>query len=416
MSSKTAPTSLFNPMAELETSLARIAARDADVRAWVALDPAGARRQIRDLSPEAPLAGLVLGVKDVIDVQGMATTHNSPLGHPAPAFADAPCVAILRAAGAIVLGKTDTTEFAAAGRNAATANPYAFHRTPGGSSSGSAAAVADGHVPMALATQTGGSTIRPASFCGIAALKPTWGAISREGAKMYANSLDTIGLYAKDYALLDRMAEVFGMSPAKPVPSRLRIGLCRTPYWDQAEPETRAAMADAAARLRALGEEVVEVALPPLFDQMEPAFRAILFREGAVAFLDLARREPTLLHADFHTRVASPATYDDDTLRQAYDLTALARQVAESLLGEVDFFLAPSAPGIAPVGRGPGNPIFNQMWTQLHLPVVHVPLYRAQEAMPLGLSLIGKRFADRALIAHAQHLADHLGLHRPLEG
>jgi Asp-tRNA(Asn)/Glu-tRNA(Gln) amidotransferase A subunit family amidase len=159
-------------------ALARIAERDREVRAWTALAPAAARQAALATPQDAPLYGLVLGVKDVIDVAGMATGHNSPLG------------------------KTDTTEFAAAGRNAATANPHALHRTPGGSSSGSAAAVADGHVPIALATQTGGSTIRPASFCGIPALKPTWGAISREGAKLYANSLDTIGLYGADFTLI----------------------------------------------------------------------------------------------------------------------------------------------------------------------------------------------------------------------
>ncbi|HWU03222.1 MAG TPA: amidase [Novosphingobium sp.] len=398
--------------AALDAALARIGLRDRDVRAWTSLDPAGARAQAAQA--QGPLAGLVLGVKDVIDARGLPTLNNSPLGNMAPAIADAPCVAVLRQTGAVVLGKTDTTEFAAAGRNAATANPHALNRTPGGSSSGSAAAVADGHVPIALATQTGGSTIRPASFCGIPALKPTWGAISREGAKIYANSLDTIGLYASDLALIDRMAQVFDFAAPRAVPSRPRIGLCRTPYWAQAEDETRTAMADAAARLSAAGAEVVEISLPPIFDGMADAFMAILFREGAAAFLDLARREPALLHPDFHARVVSRETYPDDVLRAAYDATAQARMVAESLLDQVDAFLAPSAPGIAPVGRGPGNPIFNQMWTQLHLPVVNLPLYRAQENMPLGLSLIGRRYEDRRLLALAMQLGEQLGYHRPL--
>jgi len=396
-------------------TLARIAERDRDIRAWTSIAPAAARAAALASPEDAPLYGLVLGVKDVIDVAGMPTSHNSPLGHTAPALADAPCVAILREAGAIVLGKTDTTEFAAAGRNAATANPHALHHTPGGSSSGSAAAVADGHVPIALATQTGGSTIRPASFCGIPALKPTWGLISREGAKLYANSLDTIGLYGADFGLIDRIAAVYGMAPADPLPDRLKIGLCRSPAWGMAEPETIAAMQDAAARLRADGAEVVEIDLPPLFDHLAQAFHHILFREGAAAFLNLARSEPHLLHADFHARVASLAQISDAMLREAYDQTALARIVAEALLGQCDAFLTPSAPGVAPEGRGPGNPVFNQMWTQLHLPVVNLPLYRVKDALPLGLSLVGPRFADRRLIALGQKVLGLLGANRPLD-
>jgi Asp-tRNA(Asn)/Glu-tRNA(Gln) amidotransferase A subunit family amidase len=396
-------------------ALARIAERDREVRAWTALAPAAARQAALATPQDAPLYGLVLGVKDVIDVAGMATGHNSPLGNPAPALGDAPCVAVLREAGAIVLGKTDTTEFAAAGRNAATANPHALHRTPGGSSSGSAAAVADGHVPIALATQTGGSTIRPASFCGIPALKPTWGAISREGAKLYANSLDTIGLYGADFGLIDRMASIFGLASAGPLPPRLKLGLCRSPAWGMAEPETIAAMQDAAARLRAHGAEVVDIDLPPLFDGLAQAFHHILFREGAAAFLNLARCEPHLLHADFHARVASLAQISDAMLCAAYDQTALARIEAERLLASCDAFLTPSAPGVAPEGRGPGNPVFNQMWTQLHLPVANLPLYRVDGTLPLGLSLVGPRFADRRLIALGQQVIDLLGQNRRLD-
>lgn len=409
-----------DPLAMVEGALRRIAERDRDVRAWLHVDAAGARAAARVLASAeraGPLHAIPVGIKDVIDVAGMATTHNSLLGNSAPALADAPCVSILRTAGAVILGKTDTTEFAAAGRNAVTANPHAFHRTPGGSSSGSAAAVADGHVPMALATQTGGSTIRPASFCGIHALKPTWGLISREGAKLYANSLDTIGLYARDLQGLDLLCEVFAFAPPT-LSARgraLRIGLCHTPYWDRADAETVAAMADAAARLRAAGVEIIPFDLSPLFDGLEEAFQTILWREGQAAFLNLVRQEPALLHADFHDRVGSAARFSDAALRQAHDLTAEARRVIEAMMAGVDAVLAPSAPGIAPEGRGPGNPIFNQMWTQLHLPVLNLPLYRAQEAMPLGLSLIGPRYGDRAVLAAGRQVEALLGCHQPLK-
>lgn len=409
-----------DPEAMVDAALRRIAARDRDVRAWLHVDAAGARAAARGLAGAeriGPLHGIPVGIKDVIDVAGMPTTHNSPLGSATPVLADAPCVSTLRSAGAVILGKTDTTEFAAAGRNAVTANPHAFHRTPGGSSSGSAAAVADGHVPLALATQTGGSTIRPASFCGIHALKPTWGLISREGAKLYANSLDTIGLYARDLAGLDLLCEVFAFAqpPVRASRGPLRIGLCHTPCRDRAEAETLAAMADAAARLRAAGVEVVPFDLPPLFGRLEDAFTAILWREGQAAFLDLARREPALLHADFHDRVGSAACFPDAVLRQAHDLTAEARRVIEGMMADVDAVLTPSAPGIAPEGRGPGNSIFNQMWTQLHLPVLNLPLYRAQEGMPLGLSLVGPRYDDRRVLAVGRQVEALLGCHRPLD-
>lgn len=404
----------------LTTALRTIAARDRDVRAWTHIDAVGAAAaggKLDRTPPESrgPLHGVPVAIKDVIDVAAMPTRHNSPLACALPQLQDAACVATLRAAGAIILGKTDTTEFAAAGRNAATANPHAFHRTPGGSSSGSAAAVADGHVPVALATQTGGSTIRPASFCGIHALKPTWGAISREGAKLYANSLDTIGLYARSIAHLDLLCDVYGLtSPGRDAQSGLRIGLCQTPCWDRADPETQAAMSDAADRLAALGVAVVPVDLPPVFDGMEAAFRAILFREGAAAFLNLARSQPDLLHTDFHERVASAAHYPDDMLRSAYDLAAEGRRVIEALMQGFDAFLTPSAPGIAPVGRTPGNPIFNQMWTMLHLPVLGLPLYRAQEDMPLGLSLVSPRLTDRDLLRTGGMVESLLGLDRRL--
>jgi Asp-tRNA(Asn)/Glu-tRNA(Gln) amidotransferase A subunit family amidase len=349
-------------------------------------------------------------VKDVIDVAGLATRHNSPLGDPRPALNDAPCVAVLRAAGAVILGKTDTTEFAAAGRNAATANPHDLERTPGGSSSGSAAAVADGHVPIALTTQTGGSTIRPASFCGIHALKPTWGAISREGAKIYANSLDTIGLYARSVGDLDLICEVFAFAaPAAPPLGALRIGVCRTPYWDRAEPETVRAMERAETRLAAAGCEVTHLALPPVFDRLEGAFKTILFREGGVAFLDLARTSPDLLHADFHERVASRERCSDDQWRAAYDDVADARRAMEAMMAPLDAVLAPSAPGVAPKGRGPGDPIFNQMWTLLHLPCVNLPLFEGPGGLPLGLTLTAPRFQDRRLLRVAAAVEEIMG-------
>lgn len=395
-----------NPQDALRAAMQRICLRDAQVRAWTHLDPDAAGRfsQGADGDGDRPLQAVTVGVKDVIDVAGMPTRHNSPLGCSLPAVQDAPCVSVLRFAGAIIVGKTDTTEFAAAGRDAATANPHDLARTPGGSSSGSAAAVADGHVDLALATQTGGSTIRPASFCGVYGFKPTWGLISREGVKLYANSLDTVGFHARDLGLLQRVADVFGFAPAPLPEGPLRIAICRTPWFGQAEPDTRAALADAARRLAASGVETTAIDLPDGCDALEPAFHAILHREGGAAFLDLARRAPELLHRDFHQRVASADRFDDEVLRRSYDIVAQLRVAVEALFAQFDAVLTPSAPGIAPLGRGPGNPLFNQHWTLLHLPVLNLPLYRASHGMPLGLSLVGPRFSDRRLLQAGQQL------------
>lgn len=400
--------------ANVHAALRRIRKRDADVRAWLHVDDTGALATAAalDAGPgdPGPLHGLCVGVKDVIAVAGMPLTHNSPLysGH-VPA-ADAPCVATLRAAGAVILGKTDTTEFAAAGRNAASANPLDLARTPGGSSAGSAAAVADGHVPLALATQTGGSTIRPASFCGIRGFKPSWGLVSREGVKIYANSLDTVGWYADDLDLIDRVCAVYGLAEAPPRGSgRLRIGLFRTPWWDEMSGDGRAALEGVAERLRVAGAEVVGIDSLPEFAHLNEDHRAILFREGAAAFLDLARTRGELLHDDFHARVDALASYPDARLREAHDRAAVARIGFERAIAGLDAVLAPSAPGVAPIGRSPGEPKFNQPWTLLHAPVITLPLARGEGGMPIGVSLVAPRYDDRRLVAVAREVEALIG-------
>lgn len=404
--------------ANVHAALQRISARDARVRAWLHVDDAGALAAAQALDAQGgangPLAGVCVGVKDVIAVAGMPLTHNSPLFTGFVPSEDAGCVATLRAAGAVILGKTDTTEFAAAGRNAVSANPHDFTRTPGGSSAGSAAAVADGHVPLALATQTGGSTIRPASFCGIHGFKPTWGLVSREGVKMYANSLDTVGWYTRDLDLCDRVCAVFGLAEAAPLgPQPLHIGVFRTPWWDEMTPGGKAAFDGVAAAMAGAGVVMVDIAALPEFEHLNHDHRAILFREGAAAFLSLARSRPDLLHADFHLRVDALASYPDARLREAHDRAAAARTGFERAIAGLDAVLAPSAPGIAPRGRSPGEPKFNQPWTLLHAPVVNLPLAQGEGGMPIGVSLIAPRYADRRLVAVAREVEERLGLTRP---
>lgn len=392
--------------------LERIAAREPILRAWAHVDADAVLRaaRLRDKEPRrSPLHGLPVAIKDMIDTADMPTEYNSPLFVGQRPAQDAAAVTILRAAGAIPFGKTETTEFAAAGRDAPTGNPHNPRYTSGGSSAGSAAAVADGHVPLALGTQTGGSLIRPASFCGTFALKPTWGIVSREGAKFYAVSLDTIGWYGREIADLDLLATLFRL-PGDPTPigttTGLKIGLCRSPEWEHVDAAGRAALHEAVMTLRANGVEVSDLVLPDAFDGLSAAHRRILFGEGAGAFLPLALSDPHRLHDDFHHRVDNRDGFTPDELIAAYDTAAACRATFDQIARGYDAILTPSAPGEAPEGRTPGNPVMNQIWTLLHVPVVHLPVTRGPNGLPIGVSLVGPRAGDRRLLAVAGAIAN----------
>ncbi|MBS0641082.1 MAG: amidase, partial [Proteobacteria bacterium] len=268
--------------------LARIEAREATVRAWLHLDRDLVIRNARELdklapvgvAPKTALHGLPWGVKDIIDTRDMPTTHNSPIYPDVRTNRDAACVAVVRAGGGLILGKTDTVEFASGGRKALTTNPFNPAHTPGGSSSGSGAAVGDFQVPFAFGTQTGGSHIRPAAFNGIYALKPSWGVVSREGVRMSSMTLDTVGWYARCVDDLIMVAEQFRLpKPAAPVvtgPKALRVGLCRSPAWHAIEPAGEAALMTAATRLQDAGAIVEEYELPAPFNSLHDAHADIV--------------------------------------------------------------------------------------------------------------------------------------------
>jgi Asp-tRNA(Asn)/Glu-tRNA(Gln) amidotransferase A subunit family amidase len=388
--------------------LDRVAARDADVKAWTYIDPDYVLRQARELDKQpakTPLHGIPIGVKDMIDTFDMPTQHNSPIFYGHRPGQDAGAVATLRAAGAVIFGKTDTTEFAAAGRPAATRNPFDLTRTPGGSSSGSAAAVADDHVPLSLGTQTGGSTIRPASFCGIYALKPTWGIVSREGLKLYSPTCDTISWFARDIDDLDMMCDVFDVHDdvaPKPVDVRgMRIALCRSPAWAAADPGTPEALDDAAARLRDAGAIVAPLDLPASFDHLGRMQHIVMHAEGRAAFLNLARAHPHLLHDDFHARAENREGITRAQLAAAYDQAARCRVEFDAIAAGYAAVLTPSAKGEAPVGAHPGDAVFNRMWTLLHVPCVNLPGRKGPNGMPVGVTLTSGRFTDRQLLRAA---------------
>lgn len=402
--------------------LDRIGERDGEIHAWahVSRDQALAEARRLDRSQErGPLFGMPFGVKDVILTQDCPTSYNSPIYEGFHPRIDAACVKILRAAGALVLGKTETVEFAAAHRLAPTRNPLDTARTPGGSSSGSAAAVADGHVPVALGTQTGGSLIRPASYCGIFAFKPTWSRVSRDGVKMYAASLDTLGWFARsvaDLALVNRVLtpEPFAEAPPCGTVAGKRVAICVTPFPERAEDHTRAGLAAAAARLAEAGAQVETLALPQAFDGIDVSHRVIMRSEGRTAFLPEYRADHALLNEHFRALVENADGNDDASLVAAHDHAATCRALFDRMAGEYDAVLTFSVPGEAPVGlSNNGSADFNSLWTLLHAPCVNIPVFFGPAGMPVGLTVTGPRFSDSRTLQMAEAIHRAVALPHP---
>jgi Asp-tRNA(Asn)/Glu-tRNA(Gln) amidotransferase A subunit family amidase len=400
----------------LQDCLERIAERESAVHAWTFLDTDAAMQRARALDAQPStglLHGLPIAVKDLFDTFDMPTSYGSPIyANHRPAW-DAACVALARAAGAIVVGKTVTTEFATF-HPGPTRNPRNLQHTPGGSSSGSAAAVADGMVPLAFGSQTAGSTVRPAAFCGVVGYKPTFGLVARVGVKMISDTLDTIGVLARSVpdvalfvaALTDRH-ELLTDSATADAP---RIGMCRTYEWNRAQPETVAMFEGAAERLRAAGASVRDVTLPPPFAGLAAAQTAIMVFEVAksLSHENLVHRKD--LSADMTRMIdaglaVSPQQYD-----AGRSLTRTCRAMLPEIFNTFDVLVAPSAVGEAPAGiAATGDPLFNRIWTLLHVPVVHVPVAHGPQGLPVGVSVVGAVGADRAMLRAAEWIHARLG-------
>jgi Asp-tRNA(Asn)/Glu-tRNA(Gln) amidotransferase A subunit family amidase len=415
--------------AYVRACLDRIAQREGDVRAWAHLDAdaAIAQARARDREPRrSVLHGIPVGLKDVIRTRDLPTTFNSPVyegglsaagGNAAsplafPPAEDAHCVAVLRALGAVILGKTQTLEFACGGRFPPTRNPWDQARTPGGSSSGSGAAVADGMVPLALGTQTGGSTIRPAAFCGVFGMKPTWGRLPFDGIKSFAAHLDTVGLYGRSVDDLLLLWQAWGLSEpdedARAVgPARaLRLGVCRTPYWDQAEPAAQQAFEGALSRLSAAGVTLVPCELGPEHAAINTWQDEIMQDGGRSAFRPEMLAAPALLHEEFQRKLGNHLGLTPARLRAALDAVARCRMDFERALDGLDGALTLSAPGVAPVGlHTQGLAVFNRLWTALQVPCVSLPVLWSPEGLPLGLQLVGPRYEDGRLLEVAARVA-----------
>ncbi|HEV2673033.1 MAG TPA: amidase family protein [Aliidongia sp.] len=397
----------------VRSCLDRIAARDADVKAWLYLDPDYAVRQAREIDKRPathPLHGLPFGVKDVMDTADMPTTQNSGFYQGHRPTKDAACVAIVRQRGSVVLGKTDTVEYASNGRRAATRNPYNLAHTPGGSSSGSGAAVGDFQVPLAFGTQTAGSHIRPASFNGIYGLKPTWGIVSREGFKQFSVSLDTVGWYGRgvdDLALVASAFELEGMGDTVAAEaSSLRVAYCETPFWDKAEAATHQAMETAAHRLEKAGATIIPLRLSPAFARLHDAQMTVMHGEGRWAFLPEYLVQKGDLQSELLLTATGQRGVTPQSMIAAYDLAASCRREFDALFGDFDVVLTPAAAGEAPAGVNfVGDYVFNGFWTLLHVPCLAIPTTTGSQGLPVGIQLVGPRMSDARLIAIARALA-----------
>ncbi|OIQ32539.1 MAG: hypothetical protein BM562_04530 [Alphaproteobacteria bacterium MedPE-SWcel] len=399
-------------------ALGRVEAYDHMVRAFACVDPALVEAQaqaVDGMATKGKLAGVTVGVKDVIATKDLPTSQNNSRYQGRRTGVDAACIDTLRHHGAVLLGKTVTTEFAATQRGSVTCNPHDFTRTPGGSSSGSAAAVAAGLCALALGTQTGGSVIRPAAFCGVWGWKPTWNTISREGLKLYSLTCDTVGFYANDPADFTLLADVFDLDPApQRLPTSLRgqrIGLCKGPNWHRVAPAMRTAFEDAAKRLRLEGADVVNIHLPDLFNDLDAAHGTILAREGRTAFHNELSVQGGDLHPEFHEMTDRAKRFAPMDVRMAYTLADTCRSEFEELISGFDAIITPSATDEAPVGlANTGDPSMNSIWTLLHVPVVSVPGLLGPHDLPLGISVITPRYTDRMTIALATLVGDVLSL------
>ncbi len=385
--------------------LDRIGARETVVGAWQYLDRerALAVARQRDAEPtRGPLHGIPIAVKDLIDTVDMPTAYGSSIYRGHRPVADASCVALARAAGAVVLGKTVTTEFAAF-TPGKTANPRNPAHTPGGSSSGSAAAVADGMVPLAFGTQTAGSVIRPASYCGCIGYKPSFGLINRAGVKPLADSLDTIGVLAGTVEDAAFFAGVLSERPALrhlTVPSEApRFGLYRTPMWEEAEPATAASLDAARSALERAGATIAELAIAPEHHGLAEVQNTIMHFEMVRAFA----YERTLHSAELSPRFAqmldAGMTIGADEYDRALARAEEARAGLDAFFGSCDAVLVPAAPGEAPVGLGnTGDPVFNRMWTLLGVPCVTLSARWAENGLPTGVQLVGRFGNDARLM------------------
>jgi len=415
----------LSPLELVEECLRQIDRWEPRLSAWVGVDREGALQTARPLTDElargtvrGPLHGIPLAIKDIVDVAGFPTRAGSALTDDHPAAEDAPAVARLRRAGAIILGKTVTTEFACFDPSP-TRNPWNPAHTPGGSSSGSAAAVAAGMCLGAIASQTGGSITRPASYCGVAGIKPTFGRVSRRGVMPVTFHLDHVGVMARTAADCAALMQVIASDDPQDQGARLhddfsldeclaqvatqrppRLAVLRSYFFDGAEPEV-AQLTDAAlGRLREAVAEIFDVALPDGFGEVHAMHRRVMAAEAA----DFHRRAFGAPRAGYGPNMsalleegfATPIADYQAALRHQH---AFRQSVARTLAG-FDALVTPATPTAAPASlASTGDPRFNSPWSFAGVPTVSIPIALVQSGLPVSLQLIGPAWSEAMLLA-----------------
>ena len=412
--------------------LERIARHENTVQAFQWIDPTRALdlarqadRLLRSKATVGPLHGIPIGIKDIIETQGIPTSMGSPIFDGYVPASSATLVRRVEAAGALVMGKTVTTEFAyfTPGK---TRNPWNPAHTPGGSSSGSAAAVAMGFLPGAVGTQTNGSMIRPAAFCGVVGYKPTAGLISLTGVHPFSPSLDQPGVFARsapDAALLAAvLAATADDEPAtgtetKVIPSEvapmartLHLAAVRSPVWHLADPHAQEHFLEMVARLRSSGAQVEEQELPPPFAGAHAVHRTIMYAEGARVFAELQGRERDRLSPRLNALIDEGLGIPDaDLARGLKNQHQLAKEL-DAFLSAFDGVITPPALGEAPADlTQTGDPAFCTIWSLCGVPAVTIPAGRGLLGLPLGLQIVGPRFSDERVLLVALWCDERVG-------
>jgi Asp-tRNA(Asn)/Glu-tRNA(Gln) amidotransferase A subunit family amidase len=393
--------------------LDRIITREDIVGAWISIDPDAALASARAADRErsrggeiGPLHGVPFGVKDIIDTRDLTTEYGSKIYAGHQPDADSPCVEAMFAAGAVLLGKTVTTEFATF-TPGKTRNPHNSAHTPGGSSSGTAAAVADFMVPAGLGTQTSGSVIRPASFCGVCAIKPSHGVVPLSRMLVLVPVFDCIGTMARsfdDLALIHDIQTGNSPTPLADGPGRTpAIGLCRSHQWDKGEPAARQTLETAAVRLTELGADIRDVVLPHHFADLPAVHGTIMNVWLSRNLANEYERFRDKLSERLRARIELGIETSADDFDRALKMAERCRSEIDDVLDDRDVLMTPSAPGVAPADLAfTGDPAFNMVWTLLQVPCVNVPHFSGPGGLPVGIQLIGRLGDDRRALEVAK--------------
>ena len=404
----------------------RIAERDRDIEAWAYYDPRQAQGAARRFAMHGPsaashlsLGGMPIAIKDIIDTADMPTGIGSPIYKNRRPARDAFVVERLKQLGAIIMGKTVTTEFAWSFPGK-TKNPHNNNHTPGGSSSGSAAAVAAGFVPAALGTQTMGSVIRPAAFCGVVGYKPSYGLISRLGIHPFANTLDHVGVFTRsvqdagflahllmgfdgdDASCLSTGGFASGEFSIKKLARPPRLAFVQTAAWSLADKAQRNALFESAAILRRAGARVDDVTLPASFDGAQNAAQTIMRCEAAIIFAPLQAKYPNKVSANIDDVIKTGRAFSAFDYLQALALRKQLRAEFRELMSNYDAIITPPAIGEAPEGlSATGNPVFCIPWSLLGVPAITIPVGVGSNGLPLGMQIVADYFADQKLLGIA---------------